>query len=474
MASRKVRAGTIAVKASPNLQVDSDPAGGLRHGGDGKEGRLNLEDKNNKVKVNAVAREAGGRLRLNGAIEKQRVLLDGEAAQLTLGGNGKGGRIALVKESQTFTPLSQSKTTILMDGEEGDVSLGGGGAGGRLTLLDGTSKERVRLDGNLGEARLGSHGVAGHVLLYPSNIENPSHVNATAHLEGGSGNFFTGEQSPGGKLTLRGEDGRDRILISAKPAQIVAGGNGSDATLELFPRAANPSSPAHATVHIDSLRGLIVVGGKAGDPTALALSPMSRIRINHPDGRPAIDLNGSQGDIRVGGHGVHGQIRIYSSGGHQQSLVEATIHLNGEEGVMEFQNADCAEDFQIEDADAVEPGTVLTIGAESRLQVCRKAYDKRVAGVVAGAGECRPGIILGRKPGAHKKSLPVALMGRVYCKVDSNHGAVEVGDLLTTSPTPGHAMKASDPFKAFGSVIGKALEPISRGVGMIPILVALQ
>jgi hypothetical protein len=148
--------------------------------------------------------------------------------------------------------------------------------------------------------------------------------------------------------------------------------------------------------------------------------------------------------------------------------------LNGEEGLIAFQNADCAEDFQIEDAEGVEPGSVLTIGPESRLQICRKAYDKRVAGVVAGAGECRPGIILGRKAGPQKTSLPVALMGRVYCKVDSGHGAVEVGDLLTTSPTPGHAMKASDPLVAFGSVIGKALEPLSHGVGLIPILVALQ
>jgi hypothetical protein len=65
-------------------------------------------------------------------------------------------------------------------------------------------------------------------------------------------------------------------------------------------------------------------------------------------------------------------------------------------------------------------------------------------------------------------------MGRVYCKVDSRDGAIEVGDLLTTSPTPGHAMKAADPMKAFGAVIGKALEPISRRMGMIPILVALQ
>jgi hypothetical protein len=58
--------------------------------------------------------------------------------------------------------------------------------------------------------------------------------------------------------------------------------------------------------------------------------------------------------------------------------------------------------------------------------------------------------------------------------VDAAFGAIEVGDLLTTSPTPGHAMKATDQLKAFGSVIGKAMRPLESGRGLIPILIALQ
>ena len=65
-------------------------------------------------------------------------------------------------------------------------------------------------------------------------------------------------------------------------------------------------------------------------------------------------------------------------------------------------------------------------------------------------------------------------MGKVYCKVDAEYAAIEVGDLLTTSPTPGHAMKATDPAKAFGTVIGKALRSLDAGTGLIPILVTLQ
>jgi hypothetical protein len=70
--------------------------------------------------------------------------------------------------------------------------------------------------------------------------------------------------------------------------------------------------------------------------------------------------------------------------------------------------------------------------------------------------------------------MPIALMGKVYCKVDATYGAIDVGDLLTTSPTLGHAMKADDPMKAFGSVIGKALRPLKEGQELIPILIALQ
>jgi hypothetical protein len=102
-----------------------------------------------------------------------------------------------------------------------------------------------------------------------------------------------------------------------------------------------------------------------------------------------------------------------------------------------------------------------------------EAYDKKVAGVVSGAGEYRPAIVLDQHR-SQVSRLPVALMGKVYCKVDAQYSPIEVGDLLTTSPTTGHAMKATDPLKAFGSVIGKALSPLNAGQGMIPILIALQ
>jgi hypothetical protein len=135
--------------------------------------------------------------------------------------------------------------------------------------------------------------------------------------------------------------------------------------------------------------------------------------------------------------------------------------------------ADCAEHFDFVQASACEPGTVLTIGAGGALEACAQAYDKRAAGVVSGAGTYRPAIVLD-KHDSDVDRLPVALFGKVFCKVDAQHAAVEIGDLLTTSATVGHAMKASDPARAFGAVIGKALRGLPGGCGLIPILVALQ
>src|SRR5829696_3248246 len=142
-------------------------------------------------------------------------------------------------------------------------------------------------------------------------------------------------------------------------------------------------------------------------------------------------------------------------------------------GDIRLANADCAEDFDIAEAESIEPGTVMVLGEGGVLHQSQQAYDKRVAGVVSGAGGYKPALILDKQQ-LQSNRKPVALLGKAYCKVDAQYASIEIGDLLTTSPLPGHAMKANDPFKAFGAVIGKALRPLKEGLGLIPILIALQ
>jgi hypothetical protein len=161
---------------------------------------------------------------------------------------------------------------------------------------------------------------------------------------------------------------------------------------------------------------------------------------------------------------------IYGKGGLYAGYFEGNVLVTGD---IFLQGADCAEEFDVTETASIEPGTVVVLGQDGTLQQCQQAYDKKVAGVISGAGDYRPSMILDRHQ-SQVKRMPVALVGKVYCKVDACYEPIEIGDMLTTSPTPGHAMKANDPLKAFGSVMGKALHPLRDGQGLIPILIALQ
>ena len=185
--------------------------------------------------------------------------------------------------------------------------------------------------------------------------------------------------------------------------------------------------------------------------------------------------NGVWGQTEGAGVGVLGTsksgIGVFGKGGRLAGFFEGDVEVTGD---IRLTNADCAEDFDIVEADSIEPGTVMVLGdEEGALLQSRLPYDKKVAGVVSGAGDFKPGIVLDKRQ-TGKERKPIALLGKVFCKVDAQFGAIEVGDLLTTSASPGYAMKAADPLKAFGAVIGKALRPLKEGRGLIPILIALQ
>jgi hypothetical protein len=141
-------------------------------------------------------------------------------------------------------------------------------------------------------------------------------------------------------------------------------------------------------------------------------------------------------------------------------------------GDIRLANADCAENFDLHPLCSAEAGAVVSIAEDGSISESTVAYDSRVAGVVSGAGGYRPALVLDSRGGEARR--PVALVGKVYCKVDADFAPIATGDLLTTSSTPGHAMKATDRAKAFGAVIGKALAPLHAGRDLIPILVALH
>ncbi|MBS1791693.1 MAG: hypothetical protein JST85_28545 [Acidobacteria bacterium] len=127
-------------------------------------------------------------------------------------------------------------------------------------------------------------------------------------------------------------------------------------------------------------------------------------------------------------------------------------------------------------AKQVEAGMVVSIDAASpgKLRLSTRAYDRRVAGVISGAGAVKPGLVMGQQGSVADGNQPVAISGRVYCWVDTAYGAIRPGDLLTTSPVPGHAMKATNHAKAQGAILGKAMTELKSGRGLVLILVTLQ
>jgi hypothetical protein len=183
------------------------------------------------------------------------------------------------------------------------------------------------------------------------------------------------------------------------------------------------------------------------------------------------DSSGVAGIHSAGGHGVYG-----SSNSGYAGFFQGNVFCTGSvtvQGDVILPGGDCAELFDIVGMEPLEPGTLVVMDDSGALKASALPYDRKVAGVVARAGSHRPGIILDSAETSGARAT-ISLLGKVYCKVDANHSAIEVGDLLTSSPTLGHAMKATDVSRAFGAIVGKAMRAHPSGKGLIPILLALQ
>lgn len=185
-----------------------------------------------------------------------------------------------------------------------------------------------------------------------------------------------------------------------------------------------------------------------------------------------------------------GIIKIGKEGGPSYSLIITadTVSLGTNlliDNTTKLIGKDAAEVFAA--SEDVSAGDVLVIDPANAMHLKKSGepYDKKVVGIVSEA----PAILLEGEQmqmspdpaGVNTPGRPaVALAGRVLCKVSTENGEIQAGDLLTSSSTPGHAMKADrDRAKSMGKVVGKALESFSGGAdgettGMIAVFVTLQ
>lgn len=206
------------------------------------------------------------------------------------------------------------------------------------------------------------------------------------------------------------------------------------------------------------------------------LSITGRSNGSSAAGTAAIVLNNPVQDARWSvGVGGSGDLYFDSYGTNSDIVSVPVLQIRG--------GSDIAEPYDVAPAGGVAaaPGMVVSIDprGEGKLMVSSKAYDHAVAGIISGANGVKPGMTLTQAGTIADGEMPVANVGRVWCFVDADEarvgsgGGVMPGDLLTTSSTPGHAMKA-DPTRANGAILGKAMTSLPHGKGLVLVLVGLQ
>jgi hypothetical protein len=199
----------------------------------------------------------------------------------------------------------------------------------------------------------------------------------------------------------------------------------------------------------------------------------AELLLRDVDGTSTVEIDG---DYLGGGYIA---LRNSTTGATTITL-DAEYSGDGRITTQELQitgGSDLSEQFDIDGVkDAVKPGMLVSIDPKrpGKLLISNAAYDNKVAGVISGAGGVKPGMMMGQKGSVADGIYPVALTGRVYCWADASTGAIQPGDLLTTSSVPGHAMKVSEHTRALGAIIGKAMTSLEKDKGLVLVLVSLQ
>jgi trimeric autotransporter adhesin len=232
------------------------------------------------------------------------------------------------------------------------------------------------------------------------------------------------------------------------------------------PEGAGVSGNAKATISTANADGVL---GTSTAPKGAGVAGTSTVNI----GVSGI-TNGASGEGGYFDNTVAGNILIGAVSGVHKFRVDGT-GKGYFDGGTQTGGADFAESVAVAPgANEQTPGDLLVVdpSGKRQLKLATEPYSTLVAGIYS----TKPGVLA--TPHSMNETVtnevPLAIVGIVPCKVSAENGPIVPGDLLVSSSTPGHAMKGSDRSRMLGAVVGKALEPLSAGTGVIQVLVTLQ
>ena len=325
--------------------------------------------------------------------------------------------------------------------------------------------------------------------------ENTGGALTLNQTDGQVGVFIDGDSGGAGLVSVRGTNGSTRATLD--------GSDGGGGALRLYEndgtQTASLTSEGNGTLVLrqgdgSSGLGLFANNGTGGGGMSIYrddgtfAGQMTVADTTRRDGFLGLTKgNGNWGVVARGQNSATGggALYLYDSAGSATVVIDSDLGTEARvtvAGTVRGQvveitgGSDFSEKFDIQ-GDALEPGMIVSIDPKNpgQLALCGSAHDKKVAGIVSGAGGVKPGMVMGQHGSVADGKHPVALTGRVYCWVDADaNGAVEPGDMLTTSATPGHGMKVTDHTRAVGAIVGKAMTSLEKGKGLVLVLVNLQ
>ncbi len=351
---------------------------------------------------------------------------------------------------------------------------GSGGIGGGLTLTGGAGGSPISTNqtAGAGGALAITGGAGGTATGTAANANGGAiTINGGAAGTGGSGTAgSTGTvflQSTGGTTSLGGDiisnntSQATKTTADAASASTCAGIN-TNTTTRIVYNATTPAetyTPLTTDIAYNSSR-----------------SPTRHSRITST--QTCVDGSGSTFRVIVLTDAITGQvagdsITIYTpkanlgtstAGFFNNAYIIKGRFVNSDSVSTSTAGFDLAEQYYVDDS-SIEAGDVVSLHPQKETYVTKSTgtYDSKLLGVIATA----PGVILGDAEGDNIRR--VSLAGRVPVKVSAENGPIAAGDLLTSSSTPGIAMKAD---ATHGTTIGTALSAFAGpGTGTVTIFV---